>query len=215
MGGRRDGATEQRRVFETGQGFVEAESCDDFAERRGRGSSVENGGEGGGSSVRLSVHRACADGTTELPGALSRRETGVLVAVANARERANAGGENAACSARRHHRAHEARRRRIRAAADERLHGGSRSHCEAVGGAGEAALDARRRFSSRPLSAGGLSLFEGRRGRIGEADRVAESFCEFRRRRQVCTCGKHPRKRISGNVAGGYYFGASLMPTGI
>ena len=87
---------------------------------------------------------------------------------------------------RRHHRAPAARRRRLRPAADQRLHGGSRGDREADRRpAGEASVDPRRRHAARPLPARRLALPEGRPRRVRQDRRVAQSLRDVRRGREV------------------------------
>ena len=73
-----------------------------------------------------------------------------------------AGGEDAGHSRERHHHSHAAHGRRLRPPADQRLHGGSRVDREGRGRAGEAALDARRRYGSRFLSSRRIPFPKGR-----------------------------------------------------
>ena len=79
-----------------------------------------------------------------------------------------------------------ARRRRLRPAADERLHGRGRAGSrKADRRAGQAAVDARRRHASRLLSARRLPLPQGRRRRQRQAGRVAQSL------RHATATGEH------------------------
>ena len=70
----------------------------------------------------------------------------------------------------------DARRRRLRPAADERLHVRSRADLQAGRRAGEAAVDARRRHAARLLPRRRLPLVQGRRRQDRQAGRVAGSL---------------------------------------
>ena len=83
-----------------------------------------------------------------------------------------------ACSASRgeSHDSPDARRRRLRPAADERLRVRSRGDLQAGRRAGEAAVDARRRHAARLLSRRRLPLLQGRRRRRRQAGRLVGSL---------------------------------------
>ena len=99
-------------------------------------------GEGRRGGLRLSVHLACSARAAELHGALARRQDGDLGADADAGQRAAARVERARDPRVEHHDPYPAGRRRIRPAADQRLHGGSCRHHEADRRAGQGVVDA-------------------------------------------------------------------------
>ena len=97
---------------------------------------------------------------------------------------------------------HDARRRRLWPAADQRLHGRSRLDRQGSRRAGEAAVDARRRHDARFLSSRRIPLSEGRRGCFGQAGRLAESLCQLRRRRSSSPApAEIPPERIPGALS--------------
>ena len=110
------------------------------------------------------------------------------------------GGEDAGHSRKEHHHPHAARRRRLWPSFDQRLYGGVGLDFEDRECAGETAVDARRRHDARLLSSRRLPVPQGRRGRIGQDRRVAQSLCQLGRRRP-CSAGVHDGgHRVSGPV---------------
>ena len=79
-----------------------------------------------------------------------------------------------------HPRPHDALRRRLRAAPDERLHGRSRVDFESGRRAGEVGLESDRRHPARFLSSGRLAFSQRRARCRRQARRLASAFREFR-----------------------------------
>ena len=155
-------------------------------------------GEGGGGRLRLSVYRSRSARAAELHGALARRQDRDLVEQPDSGRRPHAGGEDVGHPREEHHHPHAARRRRIWPAFDQRLYGGVGLDFEDRERAGETAVDARRRHGARLLSSGRLPIPKGRRGRIGQDRRVAQSLCQLGRRRPRSAGVHDVGHRVSG-----------------
>ena len=85
----------------------------------------------------------------------------------------------------RRHRPYDPRRRRLRPAPAQRLHGRSGLDLEAGRRAGEAAVEPPGRHAARFLPAGGLPLLQGRARQRRQACRLARSFRDLRAGRQA------------------------------
>ena len=119
---------------------------------------------------------------------------------ARRRRRAASRSRRRSASGERHHVAHHESRRRLRPAPDQRLRARGRVDRQGRRRAGQAAVDARRRHAPRPLPPGGLPLPQGRRRRVGQARRVAESLRHLRRRQSVRAAVPDHADRVSGDL---------------
>ncbi len=111
---------------------------------RALGASAQETGGG----VQLSVHFARHAGTAELHRALSRRQGGNLGAHAKSGCRTKNRGEDAGIDRCGYHHPHDSLRRRIRAAAHERLHGRGGLDFEAGRCAGQALVESAGRYAA-------------------------------------------------------------------
>ncbi len=144
---RGDRAAEQRRLRAPSRRAVKAAAGVSAARRRQRRSGAAVRGQGGGSGVFLSIPLARAARAGKLRGSFPGRQARALVTQPDARGWPP--GSRAAASAFPESNitvTHDARRRRLRPAPDQRLH--ARGRLDRQGGrrARQAALDARRRL---------------------------------------------------------------------
>src|SRR6266550_97356 len=166
--------------------------------RRGQGSAVRRKNRRG--RILLSLSRPRPHGARELPRALPRRQNGILVAQPDTRIRPPARGKSLQHSSRRHHRAPEARRRRVRPPPHQRLHARSRRHRQASRRPRQAPLDARRRFSPRPLPPRRLSFPQGRPRFLRQTSGLAQSLRQLWRGPAVRSLRQHSQQRISRHL---------------
>ena len=126
------------------------------------------------------------------------------------------GRQDARARSEEHHHPHDARRRRLRPAADERLHGRGGVDLEGRRRAGQAALEPRRRHAARFLSAGRLAFLQGGSGPGRQACCLAAAFRQLRQQRRVRAVGQSRCRYIIRPAACRTYpIGYSLIPFGI
>lgn len=113
-----------------------------------------------------------------------------------------AGGQDPWGSGGQCHRTHDPLRRRVRATAQQRLHGRGRGDLQGGRRSREAGVEPRRRHPSRLLSAGRLPQLQGRPRQVGQAHRLPQPFRLVRAWRQLRQQRRHDRGRVPGASGG-------------
>ena len=197
-----DGRSELSRLRRPGRrpGAPARDQGDPQGRRRGDGAGQGRQGDRG--RLRLPLHRPRDPGAAELHRRRARRQGRDLGADPDAGAGAFPGGQDPRRARSQCHRAYDPLRRRVRAAAEQRLHGRSRGDLQGRRRAGEAGVEPRRRHASRLLPARRLPQFQGWPRQDRQAGRLPQPLRLVRARRQLRQQRLHDRTGVPRPAGG-------------